>query len=65
MTYTIEDLKENGLLLEHFDAKDKTEEACIEAVKQNGYALEFVEFKTDKVCEAAIKQNEKAKELMN
>ncbi|MCE0704501.1 DUF4116 domain-containing protein [Clostridioides difficile] len=33
---------------------------CLEAVKQNYRALEFVDNQTEKVCLEAVKQNRKA-----
>jgi hypothetical protein len=30
---------------------------CLEAVKQNGYALRYVNEQTDKICLEAVKQN--------
>ena len=35
--YTIEDIKKDGMLLKYIEYK--TNEICLEAVKQNGYAI--------------------------
>ncbi len=40
--------------------KDQTEEICLAAVKQDGYALYYVKNQTEKICLAAIKQNIKS-----
>ncbi len=36
---------------------EQTDELCMQAVKQNGYALEFVKNQTDELCMQAVKQN--------
>jgi hypothetical protein len=36
----------------------------LEAVKQNGNALEFVQNRTDEICMAAIKQNQSVIEIL-
>ena len=35
--------------------KNQTEEICLETVKQEGYALEFCEYKTLEICLAAVR----------
>ena len=35
----------------------QTEKICIEAVKQNGYALDYVKDQTETICIEAVKQN--------
>ena len=40
--------------------ENQTEEMCLEAVKQNGYALEYVENQTEEICFEAVKQNGRA-----
>ena len=37
--------------------KNQTDEICLEAVKQNGFALQFVKNQTDKICMEAVKQD--------
>ena len=37
--------------------KEQTPEICLEAVKQNGYALEYVQEQTPEICLEAVKQN--------
>jgi hypothetical protein len=37
--------------------KEQTEAVCLEAVKQNGYALRYVKEQTEAVCLEAVKQN--------
>ena len=36
---------------------EQNEAICIEAVKQNGYTLEFVKTQTEQICLEAVKQN--------
>ena len=38
---------------------------CLEAVKQNGYSLQYVKNQTPKICAKAIKQNPKARKYIN
>ena len=37
--------------------KDQTKKMCLEAVKQNGWALEYVKNQTEEMCLKAVKQN--------
>jgi len=36
---------------------NQTEKICLEAVKQNGSALQYVKNQTEKICLEAVKQN--------
>ena len=40
--------------------KKQTDEICLEAVKQNGYALIYVENQTDEIFLEAVRQDENA-----
>ncbi len=37
--------------------EDQTHEICLEAVKRNGYSLQFVEDQTHEICIEAVKRN--------
>lgn len=37
--------------------KDQTPEICLEAVRTNGYAIQYVKERTPEICLAAVKQN--------
>jgi hypothetical protein len=37
--------------------KDQTEAVCLEAVKNDGYALRYVKDQTEAVCLEAVKRN--------
>jgi hypothetical protein len=46
--------------------KERTPKICLEAVKQNGYALQFVKEQTPEICLEAVKQNKDARKyIMN
>ena len=47
--------KNEKKLLVGFDYEDP--KACLEAVKQNCYALQYVENQTEEICLAAVKQD--------
>lgn len=54
-------IKQNGLNLEiYYDGEDMTNELCLEAVKENGLALQFVKKQTEEICREAVKQNSEA-----
>jgi hypothetical protein len=53
----LELVKIDGLNLETVPEHDMTEEICLEAVKQNGLALQYSIIDYDEICMAAIKQN--------
>ena len=55
MKYTLDELKNKKKEIIRFDY-DNPEE-CLEAVKQNGYALQFVKDQTEEICLVAVKQN--------
>ncbi|WP_024470182.1 DUF4116 domain-containing protein [Treponema pedis] len=55
-SFATESVKQNGLALLYIPNKNKTEEVCLEAVKQNWSALKFAK-QTPKVCLEAVKQN--------
>jgi hypothetical protein len=50
-------LKAQPQLLEYFDDHHQYNEICLEAVKQNGYALQYVKKQTPEICMEAVKQN--------
>lgn len=65
--YCLDLVQSDGLLLQHL--KEQTPELCMAAVRQNGFALQFVEnqgktypspFKVDDVCLEAVKQRPEA-----
>ena len=60
----IEKVKQDGLYLKRIK-KNQTEAICLEAVKQNGLALEYVNKQTPEICLAAVRQNGKALEFVN
>ena len=43
----------------YINKNNQTEQICLEAVKQNGYAIQFIDKdnQTEKVCIEAVKQN--------
>ena len=55
MKYTLDELKNKKKEIIRFDY-DNPEE-CLEAVKQNGWALQFVKEQTEEICLEAVKQN--------
>lgn len=57
----------DGLMLSHLDRDtDQSNDICLAAVTQNGYALQFVsdEFASEEVCLAAVDQNSEAIKLV-
>ncbi len=40
--------------------QNQTEDICTEAVRQNGYALNFVKIQTENICLAAVEENKSA-----
>ena len=62
--YYIQLVEYNGLNLEHIPHIKQNEKICEAAVKQNGYALEFIEKQTDKIRDLAIQQNPMAKQFI-
>ena len=64
-TYYLDKVKKDPYYLQHIPAKDQTEAICLEAVKQNGFALEFVEKQTEEICLEAIRRNEEAVKYVN
>ena len=55
MKYTLDELKNKKKEIIRFDY-DNPEE-CLEVVKQNGYALQFVKDQTEEICLEAVKHN--------
>jgi hypothetical protein len=51
----------NGYNLRSLDAEQQTEEVCLAAVQQNGYALQFVLHQTKAIVRAALNQKPDAK----
>ena len=51
----------NGYNLRSLDAEQQTEEVCLAAVQQNGYALQFVLHQTKAIVRAALNQKSDAK----
>jgi hypothetical protein len=49
----------NFIFLEHFSEEERTPELCLEAVKQDGWALKFVpiHLMTEEICLIAIKED--------
>ncbi len=45
--------------------KEQTPEICLEAVKQNGYALRFVKEQTSEICLETVKQDGDALQYVN
>ena len=58
MRYNLVTLKNWKADLLGFNCEDH--ESCIEAVKQNGYALEYVKNQTPELCIAAVKQQKES-----
>lgn len=50
-------LQKDGFFLKHMEIGVQTNELCLIAVKNSGYAIEFVQNKTQEICEAAVQQN--------
>ena len=53
----IEKLKENGMFLKQIPIHEQTEDICLAAVKENGWALEYVHHQTPEICLEAVKEN--------
>ena len=53
----LKEVKEDGSYLQFIQGDNQTEEICLTAVQQNGYALQCVHNQTDEVCLAAVKQD--------
>ena len=45
--------------------KDQTEAVCLEAVKNDGYALQYVKDQTEAVCLEAVKNDGDALQYVN
>ena len=52
---TLEELKRKKKLIIGFDYEDPKQ--CLEAVKEDGWALQFVKEQTREICLEAVKQN--------
>ena len=50
-------IRRNGEYIKYVKEQEQTPELCLEAVKQNGWALQFVKNQTYDVCLEAIRQN--------
>jgi hypothetical protein len=46
----------DGYNLYGIDVAEQTDELCLAAVQNNGYALQFVRYQTDRVVAAALNQ---------
>ena len=55
MKYTLEELKNKKKVYIGFDYEDPDE--CLEAVKENGWALQVIKEQTEEICLEAVKQN--------
>ena len=53
----LEMVKNNGFSLGLIPSKYKTKEICLEAVKQNGWELEFAEKQDREICLEAVREN--------
>lgn len=53
-------LQQNGSVLEFVKKQNQTEELCILAVRQNGYALKHVKNQTNEICTFAVQQDGRA-----
>ena len=53
----LEMVRKDGLNLMKVPSKYQTKEICIEALKQNGNAIVFIENQTPEICLEAVKQN--------
>jgi hypothetical protein len=47
----------DGMLLKYIPEEKQTYELCIDAVKSNGFALQFSKFKNAQICLEAVKSN--------
>ena len=52
---TLEELRQKQIDLVGFNCYDEND--CLEAVKQDGHALQFVKEQTPEICLEAVKQN--------
>lgn len=52
----LETVKLQGGLLGFLSPRQRTPHVCLEAVRQNGYALQFVEHQTEQICLEAVRQ---------
>ena len=50
-------IKKNGAFLGCLKEEEQTEEICKLAVKQSGYALEYVKEQTEEICKLAVQEN--------
>lgn len=55
---TLEEVKKIRKDLLGFDPEDENE--CLEAVKQDGYAIKYIKEQTPEICQAALDQNDTA-----
>lgn len=53
----LEMVQKDGLAIKHIPSKYQTNELCMTAVKQNGWALRYVEEQTPEICLEAVKKN--------
>jgi hypothetical protein len=57
-------VRKNGLLLEIVPKDLRSEEICLQAVKENGRALKYVINQTDAICITAVKHDFRALEYV-
>ena len=53
----LEELEEGWIYLNIVPENNRTYELCMEAIKNHGNALQFVEDQTDEICKLAVSQN--------
>jgi hypothetical protein len=55
-------MRKNGRDLR--DVKEQTPEMCLEAVRNDPWALEFVKEQTEEICPAALKREREISEII-
>lgn len=53
----LENVRRDGLWVRHLSVKEQTHQICIEAVKQNGMAIQHIIEQTPEICLTAVRSN--------
>ena len=61
----MERIKHNGYDLRYVNANNRTEEMCLEAVRNNGCALAYIQNPTEEMCLEAVRNNGYALQYIN
>ena len=61
----LERIRRDGVLLRYVEVENKTVEMCLEAVKENSYALRYIKEPTNELCLEAVRNNGYALQYIN